>query len=296
MPEGVHVDYPRDWTACGCFTLRTEASMDAIGQFKENQKKAWSTFAPTESVTGTAAPKLVKFSGVKAGATVLDVGCGTGNLLAEVAARHPGVRFVGIDPSEALLRKARARADLSGARLLAGGVESMPFADGGFSHTLSMLVLQEFTDRERAIAEMRRVTGAGGIIAACQWDFAKMPVIDALVEAITEVDPVGGARLDRRSSPVFNDEGELVESWVRGGLADVTAGRIMVERTFAGFDRVWLPLLAGSTPSTLALAALSAAPQARVRTLMMRRFGVVDVGAAMTLRAEALVVRGTAVA
>jgi SAM-dependent methyltransferase len=225
---------------------------------------------------------------------VLDVGCGTGNLLVEVAAGHPGLPLTGIDPSEALLGKARARPELADAALVAGGVEAMPFVDGAFSHTLSLLVLQEFADRDGAVVEMRRVTRTGGVVAACQWDFGKMPVIAALVEAITEVDPVAGARLDRRASPVFHDEAELVDCWTRGGLGDVTATRIVVERRFAGFDEVWAPLLAGSTPSTLTLAGMPAEQRARVRELMMRRLGVVDTKAAMTLRAEALVVRGRA--
>src|SRR4029079_18861712 len=52
--------------------------MDPTAQFKENQKGAWSTFGLFESMTGTVAPRLVSFAGIKPGASVLDVGCGTG--------------------------------------------------------------------------------------------------------------------------------------------------------------------------------------------------------------------------
>jgi len=48
--------------------------MDPTAQFKENQKAAWSSFALFESMTGTVAPRLVSFAGIKPGSTVLDVG------------------------------------------------------------------------------------------------------------------------------------------------------------------------------------------------------------------------------
>ena len=239
-------------------------------------------------------PLFLDFAGREGLSDVLDVGCGTGNLMAELAAAHPDAVLTGIDPSQALLAKARARPELGRAVLIAGGVEAMPFAAGRFSHVLSMLVLQEFTDRDGALAEMRRVTRPGGVVAGCQWDFARMPVIAALVEGIAAVDTAAGERLGRRASPVFGDEAELIDCWTRAGLTEVTAGRITVRRSFGGFDAVWRPLLAGSTPSTLTLAAMGEDDRARVREAMAARLGVRDTDAVLTLEAEALVVRGTA--
>lgn len=237
-------------------------------------------------------PLFLDFAGRKGLSDVLDIGCGTGNLLAAVAAAYPGAALTGIDPSAALLAKAQARPELAGVTFVAGGVEAMPFANGRFSHTLSMLVLQEFADRDGALAEMRRVTRPGGVIAGCQWDFARMPVIAALIEGIAAVDPLAGERLGRRGSPVIGDEAELANWWARVGLTGVTAGRITVRRTFASFDEVWRPLLAGSTPSTLTLAAMGEADRARVREEMIAGLGVRDPAAELTLVAEAMVVKG----
>jgi SAM-dependent methyltransferase len=239
-------------------------------------------------------PRFLDFAGREGTSEVLDVGCGTGNLLVAVAAEHPGARLTGVDPSAALLAKARMRPELSQASLVAGGAGALPFADGRFSHTLSMLVLQEFPDPDGALAQMRRVTQAGGVVAACQWDFARMPVIDAVVAAVGSVDAEAGARLDRRGSPVFGEESELSDCWTRAGLAEVRAGRIAVTRRFANFDELWAQLLAGSTPSTLALASLPEADRVRAREHMLARLAVADASEPLTLTAEALVVAGRA--
>lgn len=224
---------------------------------------------------------------------VLDVGCGTGNLLVAVREAYPNATLTGVDPSEALLATARARVRLSGAKLIFGTVESLPFADEAFSHTLSMLVLQEFAGNAGvALEEMRRVTRAGGMVAGCQWDFARMPVIAALVDAITTVDAALGAQLDGRRHPVFAEETELADAWTRAGLVDVHVGRITVRRSFPRFDVLWNSLLAGSTPSTMTLADMSPAQQHLVNALMVRRLATNGPDRPLTIDADALVVRG----
>ena len=60
--------------------------------------------------------------------------------------------------SHALLDKARRRPELAEVELVDGGVERLPFQPGTFDFTLSLLVLQEFSDRPQALGEMRRVT------------------------------------------------------------------------------------------------------------------------------------------
>src|SRR5690349_41424 len=75
------------------------------------------------------APLFLHFAALRRPASLLDIGCGTGNLLAAAAPLFPGARLVGIDPSVALLRRARERAELAGAELLDGAVERLPFAE-----------------------------------------------------------------------------------------------------------------------------------------------------------------------
>jgi ubiquinone/menaquinone biosynthesis C-methylase UbiE len=238
-------------------------------------------------------PPFIAYAEVSPHAAILDVGCGTGNLLAAIKASHPGAKLSGVDPSAALLAKARQRPELADAHLKEGTVEALPFDDGAFDFTLSLLVLQEFADRGRALGEMRRVTRGGGIVAGCQWDFVGMPVIDRLVEAITEINPAAGQRIGANSPRVFEDEAELIEWWTRAGFADVQAGRIAVTRDFPDFDFIWRTLLRGPTPSTLTLASLPSADQQAVYARMAPNFPLNAEGR-LRIRAEALVVKGRA--
>ncbi|MFA6958167.1 MAG: class I SAM-dependent methyltransferase [Thermoanaerobaculia bacterium] len=65
-----------------------------------------------------------------AGARVLDVGCGTGSMLARFAANQSDWSFVGVDPAEPMLEIARARMDGAGAAervaLVVGTVDALP--------------------------------------------------------------------------------------------------------------------------------------------------------------------------
>jgi SAM-dependent methyltransferase len=237
------------------------------------------------------APLFIAYAGVEDGERVLDIGCGTGNLLAALQASFPRAELTGIDPSRALLGKARGRSELEAVELIEAGAETLPLPGERFDRVLSLLVLQEFPDPQAALSEMRRVVKPGGTIAGCQWDFNGMPVIAGVMASITAVDPAAGAAITAGFPHRFDDEADMIEAWNAASLRDVAAGRISVTRRFASFDELWHPLLAGTTPSTLTLAALSAQKQAAVREILHERFAT-DADGGVTVTAEALMVRG----
>jgi ubiquinone/menaquinone biosynthesis C-methylase UbiE len=93
------------------------------------------------------------------GRTVLDVGCGTGTLLAALV-EHAHVRAWGVDASEEMLRVARTALPAA-VGLRQGRAEALPFRDGWFER-VTMSLVAHLVDRARAFAEARRVLGTGG--------------------------------------------------------------------------------------------------------------------------------------
>lgn len=144
-------------------------TMDPIAQFKENAKQGWSTFAPMESLTVTAAPKLVRFAGVTRGASVLDVGSGTG--VVAVTAARLGASVTSVDPTPELVARARENAAIAKVdmRVDTADVESLPYEDGRFDIVLSQFGHMFAPSPDAGIREMLRVLKPGGVIAFSTW-------------------------------------------------------------------------------------------------------------------------------
>jgi SAM-dependent methyltransferase len=143
--------------------------MDAIDTFKANQKVAWSTFAFLENQTGTAAPHLLKFAGIRSGAKVLDVACGTG-VVALTAARA-GAHVNGIDLTPELIQRARENAALMNlqATFDEGDAEALPFPDATFDFVVSQFGHMFAPRPDITVAQMLRVLKPGGTIAFSTW-------------------------------------------------------------------------------------------------------------------------------
>jgi len=144
--------------------------MDPIAQFKENQKKAWSGFAPLEMATSTAAPALLRHARVTRGARLLDVGCGTG-VVALTAARDTGAIVTGLDLTPELLERARQNAALMKLEVdwHLGDAEALPFPDSSFAFVVSQFGHMFAPRPEVALREMLRVLEPGGTIAFSTW-------------------------------------------------------------------------------------------------------------------------------
>ena len=106
------------------------------------------------------APVFADFAGIETGQRVLDVGCGSGVLTAELARRLGADHVAGADPSP-LLEACAQR--VPGAELKQASAESLPWADDSFDAALAQLVVHFMTDPEAGTAEMARVTRPGEI-------------------------------------------------------------------------------------------------------------------------------------
>jgi demethylmenaquinone methyltransferase/2-methoxy-6-polyprenyl-1,4-benzoquinol methylase len=89
---------------------------------------------------------------------VLDACCGTGDLALE--ARKAGADVVGLDFSERMLERARAKSrDIEWVR---GDVLALPFADASFDAVTVGFGVRNVDDLEAGLRELRRVLRTGG--------------------------------------------------------------------------------------------------------------------------------------
>jgi ubiquinone/menaquinone biosynthesis C-methylase UbiE len=105
---------------------------------------------------------LVELVDPKPGLCVLDVGCGDGLLVVELA--RQGAEVTGLDTDPAMLAAARERADAAGveARFVPGRAETLPFADDTFDRVTASALLCLVSDRTQVLSEMARVLKPGG--------------------------------------------------------------------------------------------------------------------------------------
>lgn len=95
-------------------------------------------------------------------ATVLDLGCGAGPVVAGL--RSGGRRCVGMDYSRDMVEAARDRLEangLEGRGVLRGDAERLPFADGAADCVLALGVISYLPDYGEALREIRRVVPPG---------------------------------------------------------------------------------------------------------------------------------------
>jgi len=102
----------------------------------------------------------------------LDVGCGNGAFTEMIVERCAPAVVHGIDPSQAQLDYARARPALCAAQLRKGDAMALPFDDDAVDAAVMPLVVFFVPEPAKGVAEMARVVGPGGIVAAYAWDMA----------------------------------------------------------------------------------------------------------------------------
>ncbi|HJL20386.1 MAG TPA: methyltransferase domain-containing protein [Sandaracinaceae bacterium LLY-WYZ-13_1] len=115
-------------------------------------------------------PPVSRFLEAEGGATgqrLLDVACGTGRTLAQMAEAHPDLKLYGLDLSPYYVQQARETLeDVADVSLVAENAERMPFSDGLFDVVTSVYLFHELPKnaRRRVIAEMYRVLRPGGLL------------------------------------------------------------------------------------------------------------------------------------
>lgn len=123
--------------------------------------------------------RLVRAADLAPGQTVLEIGCGTGNLLLAAARAEPGAAVVGLDPDGAALARARRKTRrVPTIRVEQGYADELPHADGSVDRVVSAFMFHHLPpDGKRAmLAEIRRVLVPGGLLALLDFDGLPRPL------------------------------------------------------------------------------------------------------------------------
>lgn len=99
------------------------------------------------------------------GLKVVDLACGSGAFLKDLAAAFPRARVMGVDLSPAYLHQARVRSGVGA--LAQANAERLPFADASLDAVTCIYLFHELPPRVRPIvaAEIARVLKPGGVLA-----------------------------------------------------------------------------------------------------------------------------------
>ena len=118
-------------------------------------------------IAATTSATLARLSVPPTG-RVLDVGCGTGALLQQLARKFPQATLVGVDPVPEMLAVARGRVP-SSTELREGWAEELPFEDNDFDVVVSCSMFHYVRQPVATLMELSRVLRPGGELIITDW-------------------------------------------------------------------------------------------------------------------------------
>jgi SAM-dependent methyltransferase len=152
------------------------------GQIRHN----WTDPNAYEKFMGRWSEQLARpflsLADIPPGGRALDVACGTGVLTKAMA--ETGAHVIGIDASEGYLAGARRHRSHPNIVYENGDIRRMRFDNDEFDAAVSTLALDLLPkpEIEQVVAEMRRVTRPGGVVASGVHDFfGGMPAFDLVL-------------------------------------------------------------------------------------------------------------------
>ena len=110
-------------------------------------------------------------------AKILDISCGTGELLASLRqkdTRH-NLKLYGTDLSSKMLEKARVKLP-EDIILTAGDVHQLPFKSNAFEYVISTEAFHHYGNQQKAVQEMVRVTKPGGKVVVVDINLFLRPI------------------------------------------------------------------------------------------------------------------------
>jgi SAM-dependent methyltransferase len=240
---------------------QAEAKMFAMSAGYERFMGRWSRIL---------APPFIAFAGVKDGDRVLDVGTGTGSVASTVEANMPKSEILGIDPSAGFIAHAQKNAKSTRAHFEVGDAQALKFKDASFDRTLSLLVMNFIPDHNKAIAEMRRVTRAQGVVSACVWDYdAGMQMLRFFWDEAIALDPAVEPKDERHMK--LSRQGQLGDLWKKAGLIKVHEAPLVIDQRYSSFDDYWESFKTGAGPGGAYVVSLPEDRRQQLESRMRKR-------------------------
>ncbi|QLL06856.1 class I SAM-dependent methyltransferase [Mycobacterium vicinigordonae] len=162
---------------------------------------------------------------LRAGISLLDIGCGPGTITADFATRIAPGSVTAVEQTDDALSLARAEMESRGLRnvaFLTSDVHALDLPDDTFDVVHAHQVLQHVADPVQALREMKRVCAPGGIVAARDADYAGFIWYPRLEPLDRWRELYERAARDNGGEP---DAGRSLLAWARqAGFADITPG------------------------------------------------------------------------
>ena len=202
----------------------------------------------------------------------VDVGCGSGALASAIIDHCRPARVTGFDPSAEFVETARTRISDPRAHFMVSDAQAIELADDSTDYTVSALVLNFVPDTHKALAEMRRVTRAGGVVAFYVWDYpgGGVEFMHAFWQAAVELDPAAAELAEDRRFPDCTGRA-LATLATESGLLDVESCALEAPAVFESFEDFWHPFTLGAGPAPGYCVNLEEAPRQALRERLEQR-------------------------
>jgi SAM-dependent methyltransferase len=196
------------------------------------------------------APRFLDWLGASDALDWLDVGCGTGALSAAILERCNPKSLISVDPAEGFVTLARDKVRDGRAVFQTGDAQALPFDRASRDVVASALMLNFVPDKDKALAEMKRVARAGGTVGLYVWDYPGRGVefMQAFWDAATALDPAASDLSEDKRFPLCTPDG-LTGLMQNAGLTEVACAPIEVPTMFRDFDDFWHPFTLGAGPA-----------------------------------------------